>query len=61
MEAYQCQTCGAVGTDWEEITEDDISRAVDEGLFDHPDDIQDALAQLGMQCGESGSMCTSAL
>lgn len=55
---HQCQICEHVGDDFSEITEDDIYQSVSEGVFDHPGDIEEALANLGFQCPSCGSMHT---
>lgn len=55
---HKCQICEHVGDDFTEITEQDIYDAVSDGTIDHPDDLADALANLGMQCPQCGSMHT---
>lgn len=55
---HQCEICNHQGDDFEEITEEEISQAVSDGIIDHPDDLADALANLGFQCPSCGSMHT---
>lgn len=55
---HKCEICEHVGDDFQEITEQDINQAFHDGTIDHPDDLQDALDNLGFQCPECGSMFT---
>lgn len=56
---HQCEICDHMGDDFSEITEEEIWEQVSAGVIDHPTDLEDALANLGFQCPECGSMHTT--